>query len=110
MISRRITVALVGVFIAICAWMYVRDRPSGPTVSGRTRAQLAADRILGLVAPSKTCAGRCVATVLNGTGPSTWRVEIAGPSWARCFSVDLREFGDSQEQGLSGLQAASCDG
>ncbi len=109
MTPRRITVVLVGVFIVICTWMYLRDRPSDATASERGRAQLAADRILGLVAPSRTCEGQCVATVLNVTGPSTWRVEIAGPSWERCFSVDLREFSASQDRGLSGIRTATCE-
>jgi hypothetical protein len=110
MIWRVATAVLLGNFIAISAWIYLRDRSTAaPPPSGRNQAQSDGRRVLDALAQSSDCAGgQCVVDVLDMVAAQTWRVKVTSRSWQRCFDIHLDSFGASREHGLTGLRSAPC--
>ena len=106
---RAIAAVAVTVLTALAVWMYARDR-GGAVVRepAMIQASLDADEMLNLVAPRRTCTGRCRAGVLGRRAGSTWRIRLTGPSWQRCFDVDVSRFGYSVQRGVSGITAVPC--
>jgi hypothetical protein len=109
MTARRLTAALAGLFLAICAWMYLRDVGGAtPPSPERVRAQADAGMALRLVTAPGSCASWCSADVLDKQGAGLWRVRLRTRAWRRCFVVRLSEFAFSSDHGLTGLRATAC--
>jgi hypothetical protein len=111
MTERRVTAALVLALVAVCAWMYLRDRglPASPrSLPERSLALADATQVLQLLARQADCSGGCGAEVLDHTVAGTWRVRIDTGAWRRCFSVSLNRFAYSAQGGMRGIEAASC--
>lgn len=110
MIWRRVAIMLLGVLVAGCAWMYLRDRPdSARQRSVRAQAQYDAEEMLAMLASSsRTCADRCRADVLDRPAPGVWRVRLQSPSWRQCFLITVDTFSYSDRHGFNGLHHAPC--
>jgi hypothetical protein len=98
----------LGAIVVLCVWMYARDVGAVPMPPEQARAQVAADTILTRLTPSPGCTTRCSATLISRVTPGIWRVQLNAPSWQRCFLIDLNEFSQSPQHGLTGVQSAQC--
>jgi hypothetical protein len=109
MTARRVTAVLAGMFIALCAWMYLRDLGAAtPVASERAQAQSAAGMMLRLLTAPGSCAVGCAADVVDRQGAELWRVQLRTRAWRRCFLVQLGQFAFSSAHGMSGLRSANC--
>lgn len=109
MVWRRLTLLLVASCVAICAWMYLRDRDAGgPVQSSRVEAEVDASQMLDMVSSSRSCEGRCSAAVLGQTASGRWRIRLSAPTWQRCFDLDVQTFDYTSARGLSGIRSAAC--
>jgi hypothetical protein len=104
---QRATFVLIAICVALCGWIFVRDRDA-PMVAEpqRMEAQLDANRTLTALT-NASCSG-CTAQVLTKTGATTWSVRLASPRWRRCFMIDVAAFGQTAAHGFSGLRSTSC--
>jgi hypothetical protein len=78
-----------------------------PPLSTKSRAQVDAAKLLDVLGP-QLCGSQCTARVLGKTGAESWIIRLSGPSWQRCFKLDLTAFGYREDRGLSGLSTADC--
>jgi HAMP domain-containing protein len=109
MTARRLTAALAALFIAICAWMYLRDVGGAtPSAPERVRAQAAAGMALRLVTPPGSCSSGCAADVIDEQGAGLWRVRLQTRAWRRCFVLRLSAFAFSSDHGVTGLRTTGC--
>lgn len=105
---RALTVGLLAVCVAVPAWMLFRDRdnpPWHPTELAQARQD--AHRVLASITFTSSCVGGCSTTVVDNTGPNTWRIELRLGSAQRCYVVRLDTLTLS---GLSGLRFVPCTG
>jgi hypothetical protein len=109
MTAPRLTAGLAGLFIAICAWMYLRDvGGAAPSAPERVRAQADAGMALRLVTAPGSCASGCAADVIDKQSAGVWRVRLQTREWRRCFVVRLNAFAFSSDHGVTGLQTTAC--
>lgn len=109
MIWRRLTLVLVAACLALPAWIYLRDRAGySPQQAERVHAELDAERVLGLLRPSRACGGRCSLELLGRVAPQLWRVQFRAPAWQRCFLLNLEAFRYLPQSGLSGVRLSGC--
>jgi len=88
----KITALILTTLALFITWVVLRDWR--PVDTGRLTARSAAAQLH--------------ATLLDHSGPSTWRVRLAGPLAARCMDVDLRTFTPDPDHGYRGLHPAPC--
>ncbi len=108
MVWRRVTIGILLGSLALCAWVYLRDRGSPPLREpAAVQAALDANEMLNVIAPASACAERCRTQVVGRTNAGVWRVRLTTPAWQRCFDVNVGQFGYSPQHGMIGLRSAS---
>jgi hypothetical protein len=109
MTARRLTALLFITFVAICGWIYLRDRATAVVLQpGSNVAQADGQRLLNELAPGPGCAIRCRVDVAGSSSPDSWHVLLTGPAWQRCFLITLRAFGYDGQHGFRGLRSENC--
>jgi hypothetical protein len=105
----RVIGFLLVMCVAICVWMYLRDRATPVVVhAGSNVAQADGNWLLNTLAPPPACGTRCGVNVYGSSSDDHWRVALTGPSWQRCFAITLSEFGYADAHGFSGVRSVTC--
>jgi hypothetical protein len=105
-----LTGLLLAMCVAICVWMYLRDRAT-PVVlhpGSDDVAQVDGNRLLNVLTSRSDCAKRCGVDVYGSSSGDRWRIALTGPSWQRCFVITVGEFGYADAGGFSGVRSVTC--
>jgi hypothetical protein len=104
-----VTLALLGASAVLVAGIYLRDRdPSNWLPAPRTAASSDAGAVMaGLGGPD--CGRRCSFRLLGNPKPDHWLAQIVDRARTECVDINLRAFGASDTNGLSGVALIDCE-